>query len=486
MSSSQIDGATVIWFRDDLRIADNPSVCKAAEIGYPALACFILEDCDAKLGRYGGATKWWLYHSLSRLREALTELGVPLVVRKGDAASELMQIVKETGASTVLWNRRYDPAGIETDKAVKSALKDEGIAVESFNANLLTEPWEIETSSGGPFRVYTPFWRALRQRGEPPAPTPAIRKLAGLNDPPESLSIDDLALLPRKPDWAGGLRETWTPGEAGAQARMRDFLESTFERYAAERDLPGSSATSMISPHLRFGEISPRQIWHAACHHAAREGIADKPLEKFLSELAWREFSYHLLFHFPSLPGENYQSKFDCFPWKDDDAAFGAWSMGRTGYPIVDAGMRELWHTGYMHNRVRMVVASFLIKHLMIDWRKGAAWFRDTLVDADIANNSASWQWVAGCGADAAPYFRIFNPITQGEKFDADGVYTRRWVPELSSLPNEYLFRPFDAPQNVLKKAGVELGETYPHPLVDHSKARVRALDAFHSLSSAA
>ncbi|NRG19055.1 deoxyribodipyrimidine photo-lyase [Rhizobiales bacterium] len=486
MSSSQFDGVTIVWFRDDLRITDNPTLERAVEIGRPALACFIFEADDPTLERYGGAAKWWLHHSLTRLNETLADLGIALVLREGKAAAELTQIAEETGASTVLWNRRYDPAGIKTDKVIKSGLKERGIAVESFNANLLVEPWEIETSSGGPFRVYTPFWRALRQRGEPPAPTPAVKGLTGVDRPPQSLAIDDLSLLPRKPDWAEGLREIWTPGEAGAQARLRDFLENALERYATERDLPGASATSMLSPHLRFGEISPRQIWHAACHHVAKEKLADKPLEKFLSELAWREFSYHLLFHFPSLPSENYQAKFDGFPWEDDSTAFRAWSMGRTGYPIVDAGMRELWHTGYLHNRVRMVVASFLIKHLMIDWREGAAWFRDTLVDADIANNSASWQWVAGSGADAAPYFRIFNPITQGEKFDADGTYTRRWVPELADLPNEYLFRPFDAPQDVLEKAGVELGKTYPHPLVDHSKARVRALDAFQSLSSAA
>ncbi|MBA5776441.1 deoxyribodipyrimidine photo-lyase [Stappia sp. F7233] len=481
MDDAEQNRPTIIWFRNDLRLADNPALARAASSRRPLIALHVLDDCYL-----GGATRWWLHHSLAKLGERLAGHGVPLILRRGPAREEVISLALETRAANVFWNRRYDPHGIAADSDLKEKLRAAGLVVESFNSNLITEPWEVKTSSGGPFRVFTPFWKALRAHYVPAKPISEPSTLEGSTASIPSLRLEDMDLLPRKPDWANGLRGTWCPGEAGARDRLQRFLADGFAQYADCRDFPAAGATSMLSPHLRFGEISPRRIWHAASLAAARRDIPEGNLDKFLSELAWREFSYHLLFHNPDLPRENFQRKFDAFPWANNEAAFRAWTKGRTGYPIVDAGMRELWQTGTMHNRVRMIAASFLIKHLLVDWRKGAEWFRDTLVDADIASNSASWQWVAGSGADAAPYFRIFNPVLQGEKFDPDGSYTRRFVPELAGLPDRYLFRPFEAPESVLAKAGVTLGKTYPSPIVDHGLARDRALQAFQTLSAAA
>lgn len=519
MENADHSRPAIIWFRNDLRLADNPAFAHAAATGRPLIALYVLDDADPKhippgtnrISRHGharetgagavscrpggairpasapgGAARWWLHHSLEELGKRLAARRIPLVLRSGPATAEVASLVREAGAAAVFWNRRYDPQGIAADTALKKALRPKGIAAESFNGSLIAEPWELKTSTGGPFRVFTPFWKALRARGVPDVPLaepgPSDRPHAA----PVSLRLDELALLPKNPDWSSGLRDTWTPGETGAHARLEHFLDHGLAQYADRRDFPAADATSRLSPHLRFGEISPRQVWHAVAHAAAREGICERNVEKFLSELAWREFSYHLLFHEPRLPDASYQPKFDAFPWADDEAAFRAWTKGRTGYPLVDAGMRELWQTGTMHNRVRMIAASFLVKHLLIDWRKGADWFLDTLVDADIANNSASWQWVAGSGADAAPYFRVFNPTLQGEKFDPDGSYTRRFVPEIAGLPDRYLFRPFEAPREVLERAGVRPGGTYPRPIVDHARARERALQAFRTLSAAA
>ncbi len=495
MPAAELNLPTVVWFRNDLRINDNPALHHALEAGRPVIGLYILEESGPHEARLGGASRWWLHHSLAGLEESLSKIGIPLVLRRGDAKDAAIDFCLETKAAAIVWNRRYDPHGIAVDKSVKARAIAEGLVAESFNASLLVEPWQIKTGAGGPFRVFTPFWKALRARGHPDAPVSTLAGIpSGQNGARsghngtlwDSFALGELNLLPKRPDWAKGLQKTWVPGEAGAWERLKSFLDDGLSRYADERDRPAADATSMLSPHLRFGEISPRQIWHAAGHYCAAQGISEKNLDKFLSELAWREFSYHLLFHNPDLPTSNYQSKFDVFPWADNRAAFKAWTSGKTGYPIVDAGMRELWHTGFMHNRVRMIVASFLIKHLMIDWRKGAAWFLDTLVDADIANNSAGWQWVAGSGADAAPYYRIFNPIIQGEKFDPHGAYTRRWVPELATMPDRYLFKPWQAPEAMLAEAGVSLGKTYPRPIVDHDAARAKALDAFKSLAPAA
>lgn len=481
---------SLVWFRDDLRVDDNPALAAAMEDGGPVLALFVLDEVSPGMRPLGGAARWWLHHSLLSLQRDLAGLGIPLLLHRGAAIEVLPRVQREAGAAAVLWNRRYEAAAIEVDRSVKERLRSDRVRAESFNGALLVEPWDVANKAGEPFRVFSPFFRAVLARGEPPAPRPLAPCNGARASAPEMRS-DDLAdwrLLPSAPDWAGGLRDTWQPGEAGAKARLAAFLESGLADYAARRDEPGEPVTSRLSPHLRFGEISPRRVWHAARLHAEThpDTVGEKTLAKFHAELGWREFSYHLLYHFPTLRSANFQPRFDQFPWSGDEAAFAAWTRGLTGYPLVDAGMRELWHTGTMHNRVRMVVASFLVKHLMIDWRRGEAWFWDTLVDADAANNPASWQWVAGSGADAAPYFRIFNPASQGEKFDGAGLYTRRWVPELARLPDAWLFKPEEAPRDVLARAGVRLGDTYPRPLVDHAWARQRALAAFESLKTGA
>ncbi len=472
----------LIWFRDDLRVDDNPALLAAAQSSAPVVAFYCL---DQKTNRpLGGASRWWLHHSLAALHEDLAGLGVQLVLRQGDAQAALQTLADELKPSAVVWNRRYTKDGIAQDTSAKAWLKERDIDTRSFNSHLMFEPWTLQTGSGGPYRVFTPFSRAARATGGPEKPFPAPKTISGFNGDVESLALEDLNLLPTNPDWAGGLRETWVPGRQGSRERLDAFIADKLSGYPDERNIPGKAATTMLSPHLRFGEISPRAVWHAA-------EIADAPrasIFKFHQELLWREFSYHLLYHYPDLRQENYAEKFNAFPWVNTGSDVGAkhlkaWQQGQTGYPIVDAGMRELYHTGYMHNRVRMVVGSFLVKHLLIDWRHGENWFWDTLVDADPANNAASWQWVAGSGADAAPYFRVFNPILQGEKFDGDGAYTRRWVPEVAKLPKKYLHKPWEAPAHVLRDAARTLGKSYPKPIVDHPKARQRALDAFKALS---
>ena len=490
MDSNSSPAPVLVWFRDDLRLDDNPALAAALAEGTPVIAFFLLDEASSDVRVPGGAVRWWLHHSLEALGEALSTMGIPLVLRQGKARDEVPRLAGQTKAGAIFWNRRYDPAGVAIDTALKKDLRGAGLRVESFNAALLVEPWEVHTKAGAPFRVFSPFYRALQARGEPARPARLIKPERPLPacDTPNSDRLCEWGLLPTKPDWAGGLRDTWTPGEQGARSRLSAFLEEGLSEYAAHRDEPAVDVTSRLSPHLRFGEISPRRIWHTAKAHAERDGsdIGEKALAKFHAELGWREFSYHLLFHFPEIVTDNFQPRFDDFPWADNPQGFRSWTRGRTGYPLVDAGMRELWHTGYIHNRVRMVVASFLVKHLLVDWREGEAWFWDTLVDADPANNPASWQWVAGSGADAAPYFRIFNPQSQGEKFDAAGDYTRRWVPELADLPDKWLFKPHEAPSEVLEDAGVRLGDTYPHPVIDHRSARERALEAFEHTKSGA
>jgi len=473
---------TIVWLRQDLRLVDNPALTAATAEGRPVVPVYILDDAGEGAWPPGGATKWWLHHSLASLARDLAARGSRLVLRRGPAGAALEALVAETGAASVFWNRRYEPAAIARDTAIKKALEKRGLAAKSFNAGLLFEPWTIRNKAGEPYRVFTQFWKTCLAGDEPPLPVPAPAALAAAAAWPKSDALENWNLLPTKPDWAGGLRENWTPGEAGANARLDRFLDRAVATYKEDRNRPDLEGTSRLSPHLHFGEIGPRQCFHAARARAGRSKGADH----FLSELGWREFSHHLLYQRPDLPETALRADFRDFPWADDAAKLAAWQRGRTGYPIVDAGMRELWHTGWMHNRVRMIVASFLVKHLLLPWQRGEAWFWDTLVDADLANNAASWQWVAGCGADAAPYFRIFNPILQGAKFDPDGAYTRCWVPELAKLPTEHLFAPWEAPPSVLRTAGVDLGTTYPKPLVDHGEARARALAAFQSLREAA
>jgi deoxyribodipyrimidine photo-lyase len=389
----------------------------------------------------------------------------------------------------VFWTQRYEARGRAQDDRVAKRLRSQACEVTATGGTLLVEPAEITTKTGGPFRVYSPFWRAVLAGEEPAAVLPAPRNIepATLSaGAPKPVRLDALGLLPTKPDWAGGLRETWTPGEAGARQRLRAFLESGLVGYADERDRPDRETTSRLSPHLAAGEISPRQIWHGAQHALAEGRAKRRDIDKFLSEVGWREFSYHLLFHFPDLATKNFNPAFDAFPWASPGKThLKAWQRGQTGYPIVDAGMRQLWQTGWMHNRVRLIVGSFLAKHLLIDWRKGEDWFWDTLCDADPANNAASWQWIAGSGADAAPYFRIFNPVLQGEKFDAEGEYVKQFVPELRKVPAKYVHRPWMAPAEVLDDAGVRLGKTYPTPIVDHGEARAAAMAAFGRIKAA-
>ncbi|MGQ9371835.1 cryptochrome/photolyase family protein [Azospirillum sp. A39] len=469
----------IVWFRNDLRVADNPALARAAALGGPVLPLFVREERAGTAWAPGAAARWWLHGSLARLDEALRRLGSPLILRRGEAGAVLDALVAETGAGTVLWNRRYDPPGTATDDAVEKALTARGLTVETFNAALLFEPREVRTRSGGPFRVFTPFWRSCLDRSAPPAPVGAPARLSAPAAAPAGDRLDDWALRPSAPDWAGGLRAAWTPGEAAARAALAGFLDGAAARYREDRDRPGRDATSRLSPHLAHGEIGPRQIWHAARTAAAAQPAAAPGIEAFLREIGWREFAYHLLSEAPALADAPLDRRFAAFPWRDDAAALAAWQRGRTGYPIVDAGMRQLWQTGWMHNRVRMIAASFLVKDLLLPWQAGEAWFRDTLVDADPANNPVGWQWVAGCGADAAPFFRVFNPVLQGETHDRDGRYVRRYVPELQDMPDAWLHKPWQAPPDVLERAGVRLGSTYPRPIVDHAAARDRALLAY-------
>lgn len=467
---------TIVWFRQDLRLSDNPALHEAAQLG-DVLPLYILDETGDGYAQIGAASRWWLHHSLKALEK---DLG-GLVLRKGDPQEILLQLAENAGAERVFWNRCYEPHAIKRDKAIKAALSDVGVEVQSFNASLLHEPWEVETGSGEPYKVFTPFWRNIRTR-DPGKPLQRPHKLDLASA--KSDKLNDWTLTPSKPDWAKGWLDLWTPGENGARTRLDNFLRSRLKDYAADRDLPAEDATSRLSPHLHFGEISPRQIWARAHSTAEHHPELSKCADKFLSELAWRDFSYHLLYHWPTLPSKNWKSDFDDFPWRASSKDLDAWRKGQTGYPMVDAGMRELWATGVMHNRVRMIAASFLVKHLRIDWRKGAEWFWDTLVDADLANNAASWQWVAGSGADASPFFRIFNPITQGQKFDPKGDYVRKWCPELAKLDDKFLHEPWTASDEDLNAAGVKLGDTYPRPIVDHMTAREQALDAYRQIKN--
>ena len=464
----------LLWFRNDLRLADHAALRAAMRGGRPILPVFVLDDASAGTWAPGGASRWWLHHSLSSLAAALARRGATLVLRRGIAAHEIPRLAKAIGAtevhsggSTLPWARRLD-------RLVADALAAKGIAFHRHRTMTLFNPASIQTGSGGSYSVFTPFARAcLGGPGpRPPEPTPA--RIAGVTA--ESDRLEDWALLPRHPDWAAGLRATWTPGEDGARQRLKQFLAEGMANYAARRDLPGEDGTSMLSPHLAFGELSPAALWHAA---GAGTGHG---VERFLTELLWREFSHHLLWHHPELPEQPLRSRFARMPWRTDPLVLAAWQRGRTGVPIVDAGMRQLWQTGWMHNRVRMIVASFLVKHLLLTWQEGAAWFWDTLVDADLASNSASWQWVAGSGADAAPYFRIFNPVLQGRKFDPDGTYVRRFVPELARMEPRFVHAPWEASTDAQHLAGVRLGKDYPMPIVDLAEGRSRALAAFASL----
>ncbi|GAA1925176.1 deoxyribodipyrimidine photo-lyase [Microbacterium aoyamense] len=442
--------SSIVWFRDDLRLADNPALRAAIDRGDPVIGLYVLDEESPGIRPLGGAARWWLHHSLASLGERLRERGSTLVLRRGPAERVVHETAKDAGASAVFWNRRYGGPEREVDTRIKASLREDGLDAQSFAGSLLHEPWEVKTGAGTHFSVFTPFWRACLALPSPRAPLPEPREVHGPGRAPASDSLDEWGLLPTKPDWAGGLRETWEPGEPAARHRLREFLSEDLGSYDRARDEPSAGATSLLSPRLRWGEISPYTVWHEAVE-AGGGG-------RFLSELGWREFAWHTLFHFPDLATKNLRREFDAFPWpRLKPTLLRAWEHGRTGIPLVDAGMRELWHSGYMHNRVRMVAASFLIKNLLIDWRHGEEWFWDTLVDADAANNPFNWQWVAGSGADAAPYFRIFNPELQAKKFDPRGLYIDQWVPQ------------------------DERGE----PIVDLGETRKAALDAYEHVKRA-
>jgi deoxyribodipyrimidine photo-lyase len=448
---------SIVWLRDDLRTADNPALRAAVDRGAPVVVLYLLDEVSPGIRPLGGASRWWLHGSLTSLSVELERLGASLLLRRGAAATEVAGLVRELGARAVFWNRRYG-ASREVDARLKTALRDDGIVVESFSANLLVEPWTVTTAEGNPYRVFTPFWRAAQERPFREV-VPAPREIDGLTAAASAASdkLDDWELLPTRPDWASGLREAWTPGEASAQRRLEHFASHELAEYH-RRDEPAVEATSRLSPHLRFGELSPVQVWHRLRGELTTAARRNAP--KFLSEIGWREFNGNILFHAPDLATQNFRPEFDSFPWSAPGAEdLAAWQEGRTGIPLVDAGMRELWATGSMHNRVRMVAASFLIKNLLIDWRVGEKWFWDTLVDADEASNPGNWQWVAGSGADAAPYFRVFNPVLQAAKFDSEGAYLDRWVPE-------------------------RLSPAYPQPIVDLAQSRREALLAFEHMKN--
>ncbi len=457
------------WFRQDLRIHDNPALVAAIQHGH-VLPIYILDDVNAGDFAMGGASRWWLHHSLTALNQSL---GGALNIYSGDAHSILQELCDRFAIGEVHWNRCYEPWRIKRDTNIKQTLATRGITVKSHSGSLLHEPWTITKNDGGSYQVFTPYYNKLRSLDEPAEPIAAPDVSKNLIHDPQSQPLDSLALLPTIP-WAGGLQQSWQPGESHAQARLQHMIDSQLEDYKIGRDFPSKNSVSRLSPHLHFGEISPRQIWDAL-----DVLVEDDNKEHFQRELCWRDFSYYLLFHIPDLPTENLRPVFDKFPWHNDPDQLKRWQQGKTGFPLVDAGMRELWQTGYMHNRVRMITASLLVKNLQIDWRLGAAWFWDCLVDADLASNTASWQWVAGSGADASPYFRIFNPTTQGEKFDADGSYIKKYLPELKDLPSKYLFKPWEAPPHVLEQANIQIGTTYPAPMIDLKQSRQEALDAY-------
>ncbi|WP_454783318.1 cryptochrome/photolyase family protein [Legionella sp. WA2022007384] len=465
--------SALVWFRQDLRLADNPAFFEACTNHETVIPVYILDEKNSVLGE---AQAWWLHHSLQALNNSLTtQLGLTLILRKGNPLDIILDLIKTVRVEAIYWNRCYEPKNIERDKEIKAALQKSGMDVFSFNGSLLNEPWTIRNKTGDFFKVFTPYWKTCRQ-----ALSAQPEQLISHHFTSVSLKsdeINDWRLLPHL-DWASQFPDFWTPGEEGAKRRLQEFIKNHLHGYKTNRNIPEKNATSHLSPHLHFGEISPWTILRAVEYAKLNPQCDLAGAEHFLSELGWREFSYYLLYHVPSLPYQNFKNEFDSFPWHNDESLLKRWQKGMTGYPIVDAGMRELWATGYMHNRVRMIVASFLTKGLFIDWRLGADWFLDTLVDADLANNSASWQWVAGCGADAAPYFRIFNPVLQSQKFDLNGVYIRRWVPELSCLNNGEIHAPWESKN----AASIYSTNNYPKPIINHSESRSKALAYYNQL----
>ncbi len=466
---------SIHWFQQDLRLGDNPALTHAAQQGN-VLPIYIFDNVHPGKHAMGEASRWWLHHSLQALDQ---ELGGKLNFFVGDPQTIISELVAKHSIAEVCWNRCYEPWCVKRDTRITEQLKDAGSAVRSFNGSLLWEPWDVLKRDGTPYKVFTPYYQNGCLQAEAPR-KPLLRPthLVVAERLHDSCSLDELELLPTA-RWDRKLEPHWEIGENAAHSSLHKFLEYGISGYSQKRDFPALRNVSRLSPHLHWGEISPNQVWHAASCLGKNEDV-----EHFLRELCWREFSNYLLYHFPDLPEKNFNHRFNRFPWEDNTDLLHYWQEGNTGIPIVDACMRELWQTGFMHNRIRMIVASFLTKNLLQHWQHGLAWFGDCLVDADLASNSASWQWVAGCGADAAPYFRIFNPVSQGQKFDPEGEYVRHYVPELKNMPNKYLFSPWEAPESVLVKADIVLGESYPHPVVDLMKSRKRALEAYETVKS--
>ena len=468
----------ICWFRRDLRLADNSALNAAVDSGKPVICVYILDPAHAKPWDAGSASRWWLHHSLYQLSSQLKKINASLILRRGETIQELGKIISQTDAQSLFFSRHYEPHNVKLELTLKKTLQDD-IEIKRFKGHLLHEPEQVRTVNDDPYKVFTPYYRACLQQAHLHTPLKAPASLKVYAKQLASDALDDWQLLPKNPDWAVNFHSNWKPGEVGAHVLLNEFLDQSINRYQDARNLPGIAGTSRLSPHLHFGEISPRQIWTAieqSDHHCTN---SESP---YTRQLFWRDFSHNLLYHWPHFPEKPFRSEFESFPWQPDKKLLARWQRGETGYPIVDAGMRELWATGWMHNRVRMIVASFLIKDLLIPWQDGQAWFWDTLVDADLANNSASWQWVAGSGADAAPYFRIFNPVLQGNKFDPDGLYVRKWIPELSKLPKKFIHAPWQASEQLLKESNIRLDKHYPLPIVDHAMARQRALAALEKM----
>jgi deoxyribodipyrimidine photo-lyase len=470
----------VLWFRQDLRLSDNAALTAALQQAETVLPVFVLPDIQSEWP-LGGASAWWLHHSLQSLSATLAEKGASLILRRGEPAQIIASLAQETGAATIHAGVCAEPAWRRHDDTLTDLLHGTGIMFTRHRTTRLFDPDTIRTKTGGIYGMFTPFANAVRAMPAPPPPARTPAAIPGPHRPPKSDTLASWQLLPTKPDWSGGLQAAWQPGERAAQARARHVIQHTVSGYATGRNLPGQDLTSRLSPHLHWGELSAVWLWHAISRATIGEGE-----RVFLNELIWRDFAAYVLWHKPSLPDANLRADFNALPWRTDPAGLSAWQRGQTGVPIVDAGMRQLWQTGWMHNRVRMIVASFLVKHLLIDWRDGAAWFWDTLVDADLAANSTNWQWVAGTGIDSQPFFRVFNPVSQGQKFDSDGAYVRAYVPEIAALPNAYLHAPWTAPAEILRAAAIQPGTTYPKPLVDLAFGRQRALDTYKTTVRAA
>lgn len=481
-SSPPSKGRALVWFRKDLRLQDNPSLEAALKAGKEIIPVFIWNKEEGAQWSPGAASRWWLHHTLKSLEESIGKLGGSLVLQCGKAEEILPELAKTLNADTLYFGRTYDPAGRATEKSVEEAMAGQPVAIESFNTSLLQEPWEIKNGSGRPFQVFTPYWRNCRAGVYKEPACYSLENLSFYSSSAPSLPLDKLALLPDH-DWHMKLDQHWEVSEEAAHRLVQRTAEEITQFYATARNIPSMDGTSRLSPYLAWGLISPRQICKAVLTADNEDQFIGE--NKYLVEIGWREFSYHLLYHFPQIPDQPLREKYAAFPWLNDDKSLRAWQFGNTGYPMVDAGMRQLYETGWMHNRVRMVVASFLVKHLLLSWQDGARWFWDTLVDADLASNTQGWQWAAGCGADAAPYFRIFNPITQGEKFDGKGEYARKWIPSLKELPDKWIFKPWEAPPDLLLVSDVFLGNNYPHPCIDHKEGRARALAALSSIKEA-